>query len=352
MLILILILAYFSFPQEIIENPEKPLSKNAGRTLKLEEVLRITDESGDFYFRYPQDLKIAPDGSIFFRDEEQILKFSPEGEFVKNFYKKGQGPGEISGWNFPFAFYNDEIYVFDNNPRKIIHFNNVGNLIEEFSFRSEDYRGFYGVVDGCFVFSKTIYPPVEERKPKLHDIKHLIFLVYSDGKVKKESSVFPVKQFLGPNYGKSWASFYAAISWDNKYLYVSHACEYEIDLLDINKGVVIRSFYRKYPRIKYKMKYPGEEEFDKKHNAPKKKFEDDVFGLYLCKGNLWVETSTKDKNKGDLFDVFNEQGQFVDSFYIDLKGSLLAVYEDTIFVKETDEEENIQIVKYKIKDDT
>lgn len=97
------------FTQTIIENPEKPLSKNAGRVLKLQEVLRITDESGDFYFKYPRDFMVAYDGSIFFRDDEQILKFSPEGNFISNFFKKGQGPGEISGWNYPFVLYSPHL---------------------------------------------------------------------------------------------------------------------------------------------------------------------------------------------------------------------------------------------------
>ena len=326
------------------------MSKDAGRILRLKEVLRITDESGDFYFKYPRDLKIAPDGSIFLRDEDQILKFSPEGEFVSNFFKKGQGPGEISGWNFPFVICEGGIYVYDNNPRKIIHFDNAGNLLEEFSFKSEDYRNFFGVLDGCFIFMKTASPPMEGRTPKLYDIKHIIFLVFRDGEIKKESSVIPVKEFLGPNYGKAWAPFRVVITKDNQQLYVNHTCEHRIDLLDINRGEVIRSFSRKYPRIKYEIKSPHEREFDKKHNAPQKKFENDISGLFLCRANLWVETSTIDKNKGGLFDVFNEQGQFIDSFYINLKGSLMAVHEDSIFVLEADEEENMQIVKYRIEE--
>ena len=49
----------FSFPlifnsviyvQEIIENPEKPLSKNVGRVLKIKEAMSIVDEPGKFYF--------------------------------------------------------------------------------------------------------------------------------------------------------------------------------------------------------------------------------------------------------------------------------------------------------------
>ena len=159
-----------------------------------------------------------------------------------------------------------------------------------------------------------------------------------------------MQQFLGKNYGKSWASFYAIISEDNNRLYISHTCEYRIDVLDIKKGEVIRSFNRKYPRIKYKIKSPREEEFDKKYNAPKKKFEDDISDIYLCKDLLWVKTSTKDKKKGDMFDVFNDEGQYIDNFYLNLKGSLIAVHEDSIFVLETDEDENFQIVKYKVED--
>ncbi|MDH5466322.1 MAG: hypothetical protein OEY25_02780 [Candidatus Aminicenantes bacterium] len=350
-LFLLIIISYsFIRPQEIIENPEKPLSRNAGRVLKLKEVIRITDKSVDYYFKYPGDLKVAHDGCIFFRDEEQILKFSPEGEFIRNYFKKGQGPGEISGWNYPFALFKDEIYVYDSNPRKIIHFDKGGDLIEEFSFKSEDYRNLYGVLDGSFIFIKNVYPSVEERKSRLHDVKHIIFLVSNDGKVERENSVFPVKQFLGQNYGKGWAPFDTVISEDNKRLYIYHTCEYMIDLLDIKKGEVIRSFNRKYPRVKYTIKYPDEEEFAKKYNAPIKKFEDDISDLYICKGFLWIKTSTKDKNKGDLFDVFNEEEQYIDNFYINLKGSLMGVHEDSIFVLETDEDENLQIVKYKIID--
>ena len=331
--------------QTVIENTEK-----TGRVLKLKEVIRITDKSDDYYFKFPRDLKVAHDGSIFFRDEEQILKFSPEGEFIKNYFKKGQGPGEISGWNYPFALFKDEIYVYDSNPRKIIHFDKGGNLIEEFGFKSEDYRNLYGVLDGSFIFIKYVYPAFEERKSRLHDVKHIIFLVSNDGKIERESSVFPVKTFLGQNYGKSWAPFDTVISEDNKRLYIYHTCEYMIDLLDIKKGEVIRSFNRKYPRIKYTIQSPREEEFAKKYNAPIKKFENDISDLYLCKGFLWIKTSTTDKNKGDLFDVFNDGGQYIDNFYINLKGSLIAVHEDSIFVIETDEDENLQIVKYKIED--
>ena len=57
--------------QEIIENPEKPLSKNAGRVFELKEVMRIRDGHG-FYFSSPIGLKVdrnEPYSSFSFRSE-------------------------------------------------------------------------------------------------------------------------------------------------------------------------------------------------------------------------------------------------------------------------------------------
>jgi len=60
---------------KVIENPEKPLSKNAGRILKLEEVLRIKDEGREFYFKFPfvNGLRVSGKGFIYVQDENQLF---------------------------------------------------------------------------------------------------------------------------------------------------------------------------------------------------------------------------------------------------------------------------------------
>ena len=90
-----LFIFFFIIPissQTIIDNPEKPLSENAGRIVRLEEVLQIEDSGDAFYFQAPYNLKIGPGGSIFVQDTGQLLQFDREGRFIRNFYKKGQGP--------------------------------------------------------------------------------------------------------------------------------------------------------------------------------------------------------------------------------------------------------------------
>ena len=80
---------------QFVINPVTPLSKNAGRVLSLKEVMRIIDTGRNFYFKYLHSIKIAPNGSIFVKDDEELLQFDSKGKFNRNFSKKGQGPGEI-----------------------------------------------------------------------------------------------------------------------------------------------------------------------------------------------------------------------------------------------------------------
>ncbi|MBA7658317.1 hypothetical protein ES703_66267 [subsurface metagenome] len=60
--------------QIVIENPEKPLNEKAGRVFQLKEEMRITDEQGGFYFKNPENIKVASDGCIFVLDEDQFIQ--------------------------------------------------------------------------------------------------------------------------------------------------------------------------------------------------------------------------------------------------------------------------------------
>ncbi len=81
---------------------------------------------------------------------------------------------------------------------------------------------------------------------------------------------------------------------------------------------------------------------------PERKYENDIVGLFNFKRDLWVETSTDDDKRGTLFDVFNIAGQYIDSFWLDVGGSLITTYENCLLVREQDEDGNISIVKYRV----
>ena len=130
-------------------------------------------------------------------------------------------------------------------------------------------------------------------------------------------------------------------------VFVYHTCEYQITHVDLKKGRILKTFNRKYPRMKHVVT-EWEEERTKKHNAPKRKYENDITGLFLHKEQLWINTSTIDEEKRLLIDLFDKEGQYIDCFYLSIPGSIKAVWDNYIFTIEKDIDENLQIVQYKI----
>jgi len=350
----VFILYSFFFAQQTIENPEKPLSKNAERVLKLEEVFRITDESDDFYFSRPLDLKVDSEGSFFLLDENQILKFSSDGKFFKNLFKKGQGPGEISSRSHSRLSYfllKNGIFLYDPTGNKIIHMDGDGNLIEEVKLEVSLLSELYGPANEGFIFADEAPAPLG--KSGFHDVDMSIIWVSRDGSSSRKVMVFPKELYVDKNFGMDWAPFYGLLESDAQKLFVCHTCEYNIVLANLGKNQVIKKFNRKYRRIKYAMTESQKQFYERiKIKPPERKYKNDVLGLFFYKNHLWIETSTKDEKKGTLFDVFNKEGKYVDNFYLKLDGTLMTTHGDFIFVLEKDEDENLQIVKYKIVDGT
>lgn len=339
-----MVLTVFLSSQEIIQNPKKSLSPNAGRILEVEEILRITDEDGEFFFKWPSNLQIADDGSIFLADEYQFLKFTSDGKYLKNIFKKGQGPGEIQSSFFHYHLLHDNIFIYDPMNRKIIFMDQEGKMIEEYRL-TERYVQFIGLWKDNFILTKYYYPDMEERTGKVISIPGKILYISKEGDVINECSGIPWKMFLHPNIGVRIPLLATRISEDGKACFISDPDEYMVSVLDLEKLEFIRKFTRDYPRVKRpKRKTPSQSSI----KIPERKFENDIVYLYNFKGTLWVETSTDDEKKGTLYDVFSREGQYIDSFWLDVGGSMITTHGDYLFVQERDEDGHMSIVKYRV----
>ena len=330
--------------QEIHQNPDKPLSSNAGRILKVEEMFRISDESGEFFFKWPSGLKVADDGSIFLIDEFQFLKFTPEGTYLKNIFQKGQGPGEFQSSFLFYHLQHEKIFVYDLMTTKIVCMDQEGELIEEFKL-SERYSGFVGLRKDHFILTKNIWPDMTEQTGKVFEIPVKIFFISQGGDIIDECSGIPMRQFLHPNISRSMIESATILSEDGKACFISDPDEYMVSVLDLEKLEFIRKFTRDYRRVKRpKRKTPSRPSI----KIPEREYEKDIVYLYNFKGDLWIETSTEDEKKGTLFDVFNREGRYIDSFWLDAGKSLITTHGDHLFVREQDEEGNISVVKYRL----
>jgi len=331
---------------QIIENPSTPLAKDAGRVLKLLEVWRITDEAGDFYLQAPRNLQTATDGSIFIADNDEFLRFSAEGKFIKNIFKKGQGPGEIGG-SFVYFVQGRDVFIQDLNSWRLWRADFAGVFQEHIILKNKDISVLIGVVPNGYLFLRMVWPPRSEWTGRMMEVLHIVEFFTKDGSDKRDIATFKTNAFLSPRSATNWDSTITILSPDDKSLFAFFGREYRIEIVNLDGSPAAKEFRRTYPRVPHVEK-SWESASRKKYGFPKIEYETDVKGLYPGEGRVWVETSTEDKNKGRLIDVFDAGGRYIDSFYLGPGRSLMAVGEGYVFCQEKNEDETITIVKYRI----
>ncbi len=353
--------------QTIIQNPDKPLAKNTGRVVALREVMKIADEGDQYFFKYPFNLKIAPDQSIFVQEQEHLWQFDRNGKFVRDYFKKGQGPGEmIYVTNFDLT--EEHIIIHTSSPSKVMWIDYTGRLAKEFTVPQRRSLTF-------LLFHKDVYffnsyeSPFGQGEPKFVDMPQN-FTAFSEGaKELKPLIALPIRVFIvsgrGGGGGMMFVTSLISVPYQQKYLFLSHTSEYLLKLYDVETNEIVRVFQRSYKRVKAppqkidekkgRMMIDGKKYF----GPPAQKYSNDILNLFVDNGDLWAVTSTTDKNKGILIDVFNFEGKYIDNFYLRLpeKSTLnlgpgrlntVTVSKGFLYGIERNEDETFSIKKYRI----
>jgi hypothetical protein len=334
--------------QDIVKNPEKPSSPNAGRVLNLKEELRITDAGGEFFLQYPSILKTSPDGSIYLRDRDELIQMDPRGHFLRNLYKKGQGPGEL---NYVSGFdpVGDLLLVHSNDPGKLVWFDAQGKAVKEVSLAAAggrmDYL-FHGTGESYF-FKRGV--PGEVGKAAPVDLPHSLVSITDEGSRTHDLGVFSTKA-ISVGGAMLWDGLLTAIA-SGRYLFVASVNPFSIKAFDCREERHLRTFSRPYKRIPRPKEVRASAIISRdgrRFEMPGSEYLEDIVALFAVGDMLWVRTSTRDSEKGILFDVFNIEGQYVDAFYLKTDGRPLAVEGDAVFIAEKTPDETIEIAKYRI----
>ncbi len=370
--ILLVLIGSFAGPdraiaQTIVENPAKPKAANAGRVVAPQEVLAISDEgTSDFYFKRPRGLKTAPDGSLFLLDESQVLQFNKDGKFGRNFFKKGQGPGEVNNVGACLPAVKNFI-IHSPYPNKLVFFDLAGKYERELPVRSETRSMMTALLfhGGTFYFETREFPRVKG-DPDYVDSPHAILAVDAATGAIKTLTSFVTRAFVVTSPGGAGGMFditnLIATPFKKGLLALAHTEEYLIKIYDPAADKVVREFRRAYERVKPE---PLTEEqkkggmiIDGKHfGPPEQKYQNDVRNLLTRGDEIWAMTSTKDKTKGVLIDVFDGEGVYRDCFWLKLPEAALksilspgscALDSDFLWVVERSEDETFAIKKYRV----
>jgi len=354
--------------QTIIENPEKPLSKNAGRIVRLEEIHRITDESGEYFFRGPGNFQVSPNGDFFIQDREQILQFDSKGNFIRNLYKKGQGPGEMTSIT-SYQLTKKEVIIHCDSPSKILRYDYDGNITKEIPiYQKKRFNTFEFYYDKRYYFFHIDWEQLDKFEGVI-GLPYELLSLSNNGETLKELMTFPTKAVIamkgGIRGGYVPVDRLIAKPWQEKYLIISHTEEYLLTLFDAESQQIVRKFKRNYPRIKATV------ENDKRPNlrinwdgetfqAPRRNYLYDIDQLWVNGEFLWVLTSTTEEGKGYAVDVFDIKGVYVDMFFLKLPKEATEDYSqfyrmgvsgEFFYTTEKDKDDNYVIKKYRILDE-
>jgi hypothetical protein len=372
LLVILAIAAVPSWAQSVIENPAKPKAANAGRVVVPEEVLAISDEgTSDFYFYWPRDPRIAPDGSLILSDKDQILHFGADGRFQRNFFKKGQGPGEVTYFGVCWPT-DTNIIVQSVYPNKLIFFDHSGKYEREIRIGTlpgvRRPQAQLRLVRGEEYFLEAWdSPPFEKDEPEFVDMPRTILALNAATGDLKTLATFSTKAYVQASPGGGGGAHYPvtnliAVPFKEQYLALTHTEEYLLKIYDPAANRVVREFRRAYERVKpepltEEQKKGGAMIGNKPFRPPEVKYQNDVKNLLTRGDEIWAVTSTQDKAKGVLIDVFDSEGVYRDCFWLALpepaRKSLLspgqsALDGEFLWVVEKSEDETYAIKKYRV----
>jgi 6-bladed beta-propeller len=315
---------------ERIKNSLLPLNKSNGKTITFKEVLRIQDSDPGFFFKYPKNIKTSNDGSIFIMDKKQLLKFDGQGKFLRNFYKYGQGPGEIISLS-NYLLDGNRIIIHDSAQNKIIIFNHIsGEKVDEFRFLNPGYLKLL-YQSGERLFFRRSETPETGGKLKLFDVEVSLIQVTNRGHQVEKKIGFPIKHLIirsGERYFSDQRDRFIFCFPGPDVLYVSHTSGYNVKQYSFTSNSIIREFNRQYKRVKVSdetKKYAPGGNFgkisiggDQWFKVPVAEYHPDIQKLVYIKNQLWVITSTYDKAGRVLVDIFTNNGVYADKYYLNV----------------------------------
>jgi hypothetical protein len=319
---------------EVIENPAKPRAKNAGRIVVPKEVLSVSDEGrSDYYFKWPRGLRVAPDGSFFLRDENQFLQFDKDGRLERNLFKKGQGPGEMVYFSGCFLI-PEHVVALASDPGKLLWFSYAGTYERETPVRQEGqaFLSPLAFLGGTFYFHSSEIPNAAG-EPGVIDVPQAIVGLPEGSTDLTPVASFPIRAFVvtsggGGARGMISINELLSVPFQAQYLALVHTSEYLLKIYDPASKAVLKEFRRAYERVKK----PPEQDEKKKprvgingkwYTAPDQKYANDIANIFARKDEIWAVTSTRDKAKGILIDVFGGEGTYQDCFYLQLPEAAL-----------------------------
>ena len=177
---------------------------------------------------------------------------------------------------------------------------------------------------GDYIFSQFNFPR-DRGASGMVDIPHNLYGLQNSGEKLEKWGAFPISYYVVWGKGGGGAitpmNTLIAVQAGEEFMIFNHTSEYRMTLFDLEKQNIAFEFSREYKRVKPPPDYKvmGSTIIDGKPVIPPNpKFLNDIDNIFVHEENIWVLTSTVDKEKGSLIDVFDFEGAYIDNFYLNI----------------------------------
>jgi len=303
---------------EVVVNHLEPYKiANEPSRFYLEEKLTIDTEKENIAETGLTDifyLDVDADGNIYFLNNESqenfILKFDRNGNFITAFGRMGQGPGELQMPILPIITGQGEVLILDQGQRKLCYFTKEGDFIKNIP-QEVTTIALFPLENGKYLTVSAVFDAESD-----YIMQYPFSLFGSNFKQIKE-----LDSVKFPNYmkGRKQKAINLGFFWSitKRNIYIGNEERgYEIRMYDL-EGNLVRKIKKDYRKVRISDEYIEEQSEGMSETWKQRTYFPEYFPPFQCafvddKGRLFVITNEKGSHLGEyMCDIFNPEGIFV-----------------------------------------
>lgn len=331
---------------KVVKNPKNPIYGED--VFSLEEEISIGEAEGreEYMFSEVQSIATDNDERIYVLDYEEnnVKIYNENGEFVKQFGRQGQGPGEFHLPRTVIITNQDEILV--QNFRNLAFFSLDGDFKRSLSAAQEPFGlGPINVDSDGNITSLCIVRDEKNPRYELKKFDSELKYLYSLGSSPTPNAI---RDGFNP--------LFPVLRWNKinrNQIVCGYMKEYELKIFDA-KGNLIRKILKEYTPLKV-----TQEDVDERlqgEELPPQLKEKMVIPKYHCpfrwmiaddEGRIFVWTYERvDDGEGYYYDVFDAEGKYI--VKVPLKSRPFLFKNSKLYTVEEDEDGFQYVKRYKV----
>jgi len=336
----------------VVKNPKEPLYGEKVFSLAEDLTLGKKEGSEEYLFERVSNIDIDKNDNIYVLDNRavQIRIFDKNGELIRTFGSKGQGPGEMQYANFIQITSKEEVMVYDPLTRRLLFFSMEGKYLRQIS-TAKIVNPMHPIkLDSRGELTTFLVPPPPMGEIEIKKFDSNLDLLMMISKEEKDDSYLRRERI-------AWRPSHFCIVTQNDNIVWGYSKKYEFYVLS-PEGKLIRKIIKDHEPVN--VTEEDQERFEERYKRIRSSLPN--FGIKIIfpkyfpafrdisvdeKGRIFLGTYERVKNKESFFyfDVFDFEGKYIAKVPILISLNRPFVWKKNKLYTIEEDEEGFQVVK-------